>query len=220
MEASANVLPLGSEKGKTAPSPKAQLDSLEKTIDRLIGEGGVVQWQIGKSLTTIFQDDLWQIGDYESFSHYVETRWDFTRQTAQAYMRIAATFTEKEAADFGLSELALLSKVKDDDERQKLVDRVRKEEPSFRELAEMVKEARQKNGDKTERAGLEGSIALSGRLKVGVIGEGGWKSRNGKMYFEIEIGGARFRVEDIPEEPKKKIDGGWVVKLLGPSKEE
>lgn len=196
------------------------LDRLEKELEKLVADGGTVQWQIGQRLQTIWSGDLWQLGDFKSFRDYVVTRWEFTVQTAMAYMRIAGTFTEKEAATFGLSEMTLLSKVKDDEERAKLADRIRKEEPSFRELAAMVKESRQKAGERTVRPGTEDSIPLSGRVKVGVYAEGGWKQKGEKMFFEFEIGGARIRLEDIPEDKKKKIAGGWVLKVLGASRDD
>lgn len=212
-----NVLPLG-DQGKRTESAKQSLENLEKKIEQLVADGGTIQWQIGKALIEIYDGELWQIGDFESFRDYVVSRWDFTASTAKSYMRIASTFTQKDAAQFGLSELNLLSKVKDDDERAKLADRVRKEQPSFRELAELVKELRQKNGDSTVRDGMQDTIGLSGRVKAGVIAEGGWKTRASKFYFEFEIGGARIKVEDVAEDKKKGIEGGWIVKVLGPAR--
>lgn len=222
MVATNNVLPLGDKaepKKKTAEATDAKkaLEKLEGEIENLVSEGGTVQWKIGKALLEIYEGEYWQLGNFESFRDYVVTRWDFTASTAKSYMRIASTFSEKDAGEFGLSELGLLSKVKDDDERVKLAERVRKENPSFRELAELVKDARQRNGDKTERVGLEGTIALSGRIKKGVIAEGGWRVKGNKMYAEFEIGGARFHMEDIAEDKKKGIEGGWVLKAMGES---
>lgn len=196
-----------------------QLENIEKKIDTLLGDAGCIEWDIGKHLNEIWRNDLWQAAagpddaGYKSFTDYVTKRFDFTKQTARAFMRIADHFSREEASAIPLGHLRLLVSIPDDEARQELVKKVREEDPmTFRELASHVKAKRQELGLETSRAGMEGTVLLNARLKPGVVFEGKWKKgrgKNAKRTAKFEIGEHSLTVEDLGDE-------GFVVKLAKP----
>lgn len=197
----------------TAREQKAakKLAELEGRIDELKASSGRLEWDIGKHLLEIHGTDLWQVsGGFKSFIDYVEKRFEFTRQTARSYMRIAETFQREEASELPLGTMHLLSKVPDEEERRELVERAKKEKPSFRDLAAEVKTKREEAGLNTARAGMEDTVHIAARIKIGdVVGEGSWsqtKGKNPKRRAHFHVGGALLELEDLGEE-------GFVVRL-------
>lgn len=194
---------------KAQAKAKVERETLEKKIDKLRGDAARTGWDIGKYLAEIYDRDLWQEG-FKSFGQYVRERFEFTKQTAFAFIDISRKFTREQAAELPLTALRLLVKVPDDEERAKLVDKVKEEKPTTRELASEVKVKREEAGLKTERAGMADTVALSGRLKPGKVSEGEWKSVRGTRVAEFEVGGQRFVLEDLKRQ-------GWALKLRKPA---
>ncbi len=192
---------------------KKMLGQIEGEIVELLGNAGCIEWDIGGKLLDIYQKDMWQqSGEFSSFADYVRGRFDFSKQTARAFMLISKHFSRKEASKIPLGHLRLLVSVPDEDARKKLVDRVKKEDMTFRELADHVKATRAELGLQTERAGMEGTVLLNVRLKPGVIAEGGWKmgrGKNAKRSGSFSVGDHILVIEDLGDE-------GFVVKLQQP----
>lgn len=199
----------GAEKDAEAKAAK-KLAELEKRIDELKASSGRLEWDIGKHLQEIYASDLWQApGTFKSFVDYVEKRFELTRQTARSYMRIAEVFSREESSELPTGHLHLLSKVPDEEERRALVERAKRDKPTFRELASEVKTMRAAAGLNTERAGMEDTVHVAARLKAGVVAEGEWKSTRGKSPKRIArfvVGEAKFVLEDLGEE-------GFVLKV-------
>ena len=188
-----------------------KLEELEGKIDELTSSVGRIEFDVGKYLSEIYKIDVWQVGDYKSFNDYVVKRFDFTKQTARALMRISEIFTREEASEIPVSQLKLLVTIPDEleDERRALIEKVKKDQPTFRELAEDVKAKRAEAGLDTQRSGMEDGVHLACRLKYGVVCEGEWKATRGKTPKRVgrfEVGDVAFVVEDLGDE-------GFVIKL-------
>ena len=193
---------------------KKMLAQIEGEIDELLGDAGCIEWDVGGKLLDIYQKDLWQeSGEFGSFAEYVRSRFDFTKQTARAFMRISQHFSRKEASKIPLGHLRLLVSIPDDDARKEMVDRVKKEDMTFRVLADHVKAKRAELGLQTERAGMEDTVLLNVRLKPGIIAEGEWKKfgrgKNAKRSAKFDIGDHTLVIQDLGGE-------GFVVKLQKP----
>ncbi len=196
------------------------LETIEAKIETLLGDAGCIEWDIGKYLTEIWNKDLWQVAagpedaGYKSFSDYVTRRFEFTKQTARAFMRIAEHFSREEASEIPLGHLRLLVSIPDKDARQELVDLLKEEEDmTFRQLADHVKAKRQELGLQTERAGMEDTVLLNVRLKPGKVAEGKWKTtkgKNAKRTARFELGDHALTIEDLGAE-------GFQVKLHKPA---
>lgn len=180
---------------------KKALDDACKTIDGELDSQAGSAWRIGKVLSEVYRRDLWQsdLGEsYKSFSEFAKRRFNFGKDTARGYLHIAETFTEGEAKEFSVSRLWWLARVEDKKERDKLKKQVKAGKlGTVRELIDAVKVKRAEAGLKTERKGLEGTVALSGRIKEGsVVAEGEFKKRgkSSKLVFHFELGGQTFEV--------------------------
>lgn len=205
--------------GKAAEREAIQkLEAIEGKIDELRADAGCIEWDIGKHLREIYDRDLWQAGGkYKSFKDYVQQRFEFTQQTARAFMRISEHFTRDEAQGIPLGHLRLLANIPDDDARQEMVDLVKEkgDDMTFRDLAAQVKAKRAELGLNTERAGMEDTVLLNVRLKPGVVAEGEWKTakrKNAKRTATFELGDNKIDLEDHGDE-------GFVVKLRKPNRE-
>lgn len=183
-----------------------RLTDLSKKIEDLKVAQVRTEYEIGRCLNEIAADDLWRAdGDFKSFHAFVQSRFGFTRQTAYAYMAIVEKFTREEASTIPIGALRLLVTIPDDGDRKKLVEMVQKEKPTFRELADTVKANRVEAGLKTDRKGLENTVLVSSRLKVGVVTEFKWKEARGKAgskkrIASFNIGEATFILEDLGDD--------------------
>lgn len=198
---------------------KKKLAALEKKVDQLRSDAGRIEWDIGQHLTEIHANNLWQAtGEFKSFAEYVKARFEFTKQTATAFMKIAQGFKREDASKIDLGHLRLIVSIPEEnkDVREELTKRVLEapEKPTYRELAAEVKAKRAELGLVTERAGFEGTVLISGRFKPGVIAEGEWRPgpEGGKVQYrgQFEIGDSTLVIEDLGEE------GGFLVKLKKP----
>lgn len=205
------------EKETSAKAAK-KLTDLEKKIRELKSSAGCLEWDIGKYLLEIRKGDLWQAANkgHESFNSYVLEEFEFTRQTATSYMKICECFSREEASTIPLGHLRLLVGVPNEADRNELAEKTRKEAPTFRELASMVKTKRAEAGLNTARAGHEDMHHVSVRLKIGVVAEGIWKegrAKSGappKRLGSFQLGDNTFLIEDLGKD-------GFVVKLAPPA---
>ena len=175
---------------------KKRLEKLESSIEKARSSKVTSDWDIGKALSEIYRGDLWQVAGNRSFVEYAQERFDIGKDTAWAYLRISETFTRKESEGFNTTQLWLLARVQDDDDRKALIEKVRSGDLSTkRELAEAVKVKRAEAGLETQRKGYEGTVALSGRIKEGeVVTSGKFKKKKGILVFAFELGGTTFEV--------------------------
>lgn len=202
---------------ETAAKAVKKLSDLEKKIRELKSSAGCLEWDIGKYLLEIRKGDLWQAANkgHESFNSYVLEEFEFTRQTATSYMKICECFTREEASTIPLGHLRLLVGVPNESDRAELAEKTRKEGPTFRELASLVKAKRVEAGLKTDRAGHEDTHHVSVRLKTGVVAEGIWKEARtkagapSKRLGSFQLGDNTFLIEDLGKD-------GFVVKLAPP----
>lgn len=202
--------------GKMAEADaRKKLTAIEKKIDGFRADAGRIEWNIGKHLKEIYDRDLWQASDdYKSFEEYVKSRFDFTRQTARAFMLISEHFTREEASEIPLTHLRLLVSIPDEKARREMVDLAKEQDLTCRELAAQVKAKRAELGLDTQRAGMEDTVLVNVRLKPGVVAEAEWKKvrgKAGKRNGRFQLGDNTFVVEDLGDE-------GFVVKLQKPKK--
>lgn len=189
-------------RGAEAKAQK-QLEGLTKKIEKELATQAGSAWRIGKHLAEVYNNDLWKVDvgeDYKSFADFAQRRFQFGKDTARGYLRIAETFGEKEASQMSVSRLWWLARVEDAEERAKLVAQVKSGElRTVRDLIDAVKVKRAEVGLQTERHGFEGTVALSGRFKAGmVVAEGEFKPLSGKtktLVFAFGLGGQSFRIE-------------------------
>lgn len=202
--------------GKIAvASAQKKLSAIEKKIDGLRSDAGRIEWSIGGHLKEIYDRDLWQAGgEYKSFEEYVKGRFDFTRQTARAFMLISEHFSKEEAAEIPLTHLRLLVSIPDEEARRQMVDLAKEQDLTCRELAAQVKAKRAELGLDTQRAGMEDTVLVNVRLKPGVVAEAEWKKvrgKAGKRNGRFMLGDNAFVIEDLGAE-------GFLVKLQKPKK--
>ena len=203
------------EAKKAEVEAKKSLKTLETKIDKLRDQAIRVEWDIGSHLNDIYKKDLWQVAGAKDFNAYVQERFGFTRQTAKSFMRIAEMFARDEVSDIPITSLRLIVTVPDPADREELVQQVREEKPTKKELAEVVKAKRAEAGLKTERAGFEGTVMVSQRLKPGIIAKGDWQTVRGKEVAQFELGGQVFQLEDHSSDGEAETT--WVLKMKKPS---
>lgn len=194
---------------KTAEKALKELAKREKRIDSLKSQSNQSKWEIGKELSEIYRRNLWQASGesaYRSFRDYCVKRFEFTPQTAMSFLLIAESFTKDEAGQIAMGAMRLLVKVPDEDDRKNLAAEAG--QLTQRELAEKVRTLREEAGLNTSRAGHEGTVGISVRLKPGVIAEGSWTEKRKKTTAEFEIGGKKFVMEDHD-------NSTWTLRLVG-----
>jgi len=207
----ATVTPISEAKNPNMEKSVKRLKELEKSIDNLKEQVTKLEWDIGKNLSNIKDKALWQVaGHHKSFGEYVQTRFGFTRQTAWSYIEIATKLSREDAEELPITYQRQVVKIPDPEERQKLIEEVKKEKPTTRELAKTVDAKRKEIGLKTERVGFEGTVMLNQRLKPGVVAEGTWEESGEAWVARLELGGQVFEFKDYGQD----VDPNWTLTLL------
>lgn len=170
-----------------------ELDRITKRIQELRVDFSVNAWEIGTALREIHDRDLWK-ARYGSFHEYVEQQCGFGYGTARDFIQIAKAFTVEEVRSLPVASVRMVAKAPEGD-RKALLEKVREERPTTRELAEQVKTKRAEAGLETERRGLAGTVVVNARLKPGVVTTCiGTKTPTGRMVFTFSIGEQTFHL--------------------------
>lgn len=198
------------EKRSAESKALKRLETISKKVDKELSTQAGSAWRIGKALSEVYLKDLWKADlgeDFKSFVDYAKRRFNFGKDTALGYIRIADTFTEQEATEMSVSRLWWLARVEDRSERETLAKQVKSGElRTVRELVDAVKVKRQEAGLQTERKGFEGTVALSGRIQSGgVVAEGEFEANEEALTFQFELAGLHFEIRANNEDYKVEV---------------
>jgi hypothetical protein len=145
-----------------------RLRELEKTIDALKGQSGVIEWETGRALNEIKNAELWRAdSDAATFDGYVKERFRFTPQTAVNYIKISCAFTREQAARMRVTDMRYLIRLPDDDRGAMIKEVLEGPERSTRELAAAIKAKKIEAGLQTARGGFEDTVLINKRYRLG-----------------------------------------------------
>ncbi|MDH4128048.1 MAG: hypothetical protein OEV44_04805 [Spirochaetota bacterium] len=141
------------------------LDDIEKQIHKLDSRLWDCAWLIGKRLIIIRERFLQDLG-YLNISDYAKDKFNFSHATTVRFIFLAKTFDQSTARNFG-SKLRLLQPL-DDLNRQKLLEWIEKENPSFQEIEEKIKSENKKLGRPKKEISLSKVKMIVDFRKMGV----------------------------------------------------
>ena len=119
------------------------LSDIESQIKKLNGKVWECAWLIGKRLIVVREQFL-DGTEFTNISEYAKARFGFSHTTTVRFIYLANHFKKSSVLNFG-SKLYLLSKL-DDENRQKYLDWMKEDNPSYQTIEERVKSEFKKQG--------------------------------------------------------------------------
>ncbi len=163
-----------------------ELDEIESQIMKLNGKVWDCAWLIGKRLIVV--RELYLDGtEFTNISDYAKDKFGFSHTTTVRFIYLANHFKKSSVLNFG-SKLYLLSKL-DEESRQKYLDWMKEESPSYKTIEERVKSEFKTQGRPKKEINLTKTEIKIDLRKMGlsII-----KERSGEFLQELEALVRRF----------------------------
>jgi hypothetical protein len=124
---------------------------LQKRIDRILALKADMagnSYDLGLEIKAINDEELWKARGYKSLKEFVETDLNMSRALAYRLMDVCLKYDRKTFLEVGATKLALISSIKDEEEREKVLEEA-KQGASTRSIETRARAAKGKAPNKT-----------------------------------------------------------------------